>query len=267
MSDLATRWAGDLRLSRGGGAAKAVLCVLAWHHNGKTGRCDPGVKTIAYEACIARNTARDALLILKELGAITYEDVTGKTYSFCLNIGWRDPAAKPKPQRSKPPTRMLRGSMADPPANAEGGQTPDNLNFPKGGQLATQMGSMTDPELRKEQGIVAPTAPVSERRAALRTSVQPDLEVARPSPVAARESTSNGEPTSPGQEDARQERRDGKPLAEGGRPPGGYADDDQWRVRMRGYRPGGFWPLEWGPRPGEPGCRVPVALITKLNPD
>lgn len=43
------------------------------------------------------------------------------------------------------------------------------------------------------------------------------------------------------------------------------ADDaDQWRARLRVYTPGAFWPSDWGPRPGEPGCFVPAAVLAEF---
>lgn len=37
-----------------------------------------------------------------------------------------------------------------------------------------------------------------------------------------------------------------------------HADD---RVRLRNYRPGGFWPTTWGERPENPGCRVAAPVL------
>lgn len=38
--------------------------------------------------------------------------------------------------------------------------------------------------------------------------------------------------------------------------------EDQWRGRIRGWRPGKFWHRsDWGPEPGQPGCRVPKPIL------
>ena len=38
-------------------------------------------------------------------------------------------------------------------------------------------------------------------------------------------------------------------------------DDSQWRARISGWRPGKMWLRgDWGPEPGEPGCRVPPSI-------
>ena len=39
---------------------------------------------------------------------------------------------------------------------------------------------------------------------------------------------------------------------------------DQWRGRIRGWRPGKFWHRsDWGPEPGQPGCRVPAQILAE----
>jgi hypothetical protein len=37
--------------------------------------------------------------------------------------------------------------------------------------------------------------------------------------------------------------------------------DDLWRDRLAVLADQGAWLVSWGPRPGEPGCRVPPALL------
>lgn len=39
-----------------------------------------------------------------------------------------------------------------------------------------------------------------------------------------------------------------------------HADD---RARMRNYRPRGFWPASWGPRPEEAGCRIAAPVLAE----
>lgn len=39
---------------------------------------------------------------------------------------------------------------------------------------------------------------------------------------------------------------------------------DQWRGRIRGWKPGKFWHRsDWGPEPDQPGCRVPAQILTE----
>lgn len=37
-----------------------------------------------------------------------------------------------------------------------------------------------------------------------------------------------------------------------------HAED---RAKLRRYRPGGFWPASWGPRPEEQACRLPLEVL------
>lgn len=40
--------------------------------------------------------------------------------------------------------------------------------------------------------------------------------------------------------------------------------DSQWRARISGWRPGKMWLRgDWGPEPGEPGCRVPGPILAE----
>ena len=42
--------------------------------------------------------------------------------------------------------------------------------------------------------------------------------------------------------------------------------DDQWRVRVKGWKPGKWWPVElYGPAPGKPGCRVPAHILAEVG--
>ena len=41
--------------------------------------------------------------------------------------------------------------------------------------------------------------------------------------------------------------------------------DDLWRDRLAVLAEQGAWRAAWGPRPGEPGCRVPPALLPETQ--
>src|SRR3954468_11618728 len=41
--------------------------------------------------------------------------------------------------------------------------------------------------------------------------------------------------------------------------------DDLWRDRLAVLADQGAWLAAWGPRPGEPGCRVPPALLPETQ--
>jgi hypothetical protein len=40
-----------------------------------------------------------------------------------------------------------------------------------------------------------------------------------------------------------------------------HTPDDLWRDRLAVLADQGAWLVSWGPRPGEPGCQVPPALL------
>lgn len=49
------------------------------------------------------------------------------------------------------------------------------------------------------------------------------------------------------------------------RQPGDFdpTDDRGWRDRLMALERESVWPDSWGPRPGEPGCKVPAALLVR----
>ncbi len=47
----------------------------------------------------------------------------------------------------------------------------------------------------------------------------------------------------------------------GGTPAHPHTPNDLWRDRLAVLADRGAWLVSWGPRPGEPGCRVPPALL------
>jgi hypothetical protein len=45
-----------------------------------------------------------------------------------------------------------------------------------------------------------------------------------------------------------------------------HNSDSQWLARVRGWKPGKFWNRgDWGPPPGEAGCRVPVPILSQMK--
>jgi len=40
---------------------------------------------------------------------------------------------------------------------------------------------------------------------------------------------------------------------------------EQWRARLKTWKPGGYWPDVWGNKPGEPGCVVPGDLLREMG--
>jgi hypothetical protein len=62
-----------------------------------------------------------------------------------------------------------------------------------------------------------------------------------------------------------EERWSDPPEAPVGPDPRADPHDTQWRARLNGYKPGGYWPDVWGSRPGEPGCVAPAALLREYG--
>jgi hypothetical protein len=42
--------------------------------------------------------------------------------------------------------------------------------------------------------------------------------------------------------------------------------DSRWPLRLQNWQKSGFWLLEWGPKPTEPGCYAPPALLRDTLP-
>lgn len=198
MSFKALQWAAIVILPIGGPAAKATLCALAWHLNHETGLCNPSIETLAMEIGASENTVRAALAALEQMGVITIERRTNRTHHFRLHIGWGIAAV----------TNGRRGSKTEPQMPPRGVQSTNPKTAAVGVQNLNRRGSKFEPESWKEPGkVVAPTAPVRERRAARRTA--PDPESQKTSLIVARERDLGGSLPhgSPGEEhEAQQER-------------------------------------------------------------
>jgi len=62
--------------------AKTVLLVLAHHHNGETGRCDPSLSTIARETCLSRSAILVAISSLEHAGHLVRIHRSGGSNSY-----------------------------------------------------------------------------------------------------------------------------------------------------------------------------------------
>jgi hypothetical protein len=98
MSVRAEKWAIGLRGLTG--PEKAVLVCLAFHHNGPTGLCCPGVQLIADEMCLGLSTVKKALASLTAKGLIA-RMAHGKVPAWALAIVEPE---KPQESRSESPT-------------------------------------------------------------------------------------------------------------------------------------------------------------------
>lgn len=89
VSVQAIRWA--MKQRAGSPVSKAVLIVLADHHNARTGMCNPSTRTIAEEAETDQRTARRHLDALRERGLISWTGGFGRGRNrYVLPLG-QDP--------------------------------------------------------------------------------------------------------------------------------------------------------------------------------
>jgi len=72
------------------GPATAVLTCLAFHHNARTGRCDPSLSTISEETGYSQRHVRRSLNELDRLGLVIRNYRTGKSAEYSLQFGDED---------------------------------------------------------------------------------------------------------------------------------------------------------------------------------
>ena len=101
MSFSAMSWARIV--SFGSATRKAIIFVLSDHHNGGSGRCDPGIETIAREADASLRATEINLRWLERAGAITVLRRQGRPNSYILNFAWGVPACQQRTRRTPAP--------------------------------------------------------------------------------------------------------------------------------------------------------------------
>jgi hypothetical protein len=84
MSFRALKWSYSLRDLTG--PEKAVLNCLAWHHNGKSGQCNPSSKLLAAETGFAIGTVNKCLVSLAQKGLIdeVADPQLGRVYTLAI---------------------------------------------------------------------------------------------------------------------------------------------------------------------------------------
>ncbi len=108
------------------GPAKAILMCLAYHHNGKTGRCDPSVPTIALETGCHRETVFSGLKKLISIGAITAKRRAYNSNAFVLHFDWKPSTIlSGKPDKAVLSILSGKADNADRPTPSE---KPDKAN-------------------------------------------------------------------------------------------------------------------------------------------
>ena len=66
-------------------AEKLILLILADHHNGQTGQCNPSIKRICNRGSISRSAAIENVAKLERAGLITGTHVKGVRSEYVLN--------------------------------------------------------------------------------------------------------------------------------------------------------------------------------------
>src|SRR5262245_19303164 len=113
------------------GWPKAVLMLLAYHHNHKTGQCDPSVETLSIQTGPHPETVTAALAELTRLGVVSARrrGPTSPAYTIHFEV-FDDPGffrglgARKTPEKagghSTPRPRKNRAMPPEEPANAPG---------------------------------------------------------------------------------------------------------------------------------------------------
>jgi hypothetical protein len=114
MSFPAMTWARTV--SFGSPIRKAIAYTLADHHNGDSGRCDPGIETIAREADASVRATEINLRWMERVGVLTVLRRQGRPNCYVLNFAWGAVQARPTCQQRKhrPPAPDAGAFIATP---------------------------------------------------------------------------------------------------------------------------------------------------------
>ena len=123
MSIPAISWAYSQRLSA---IPKMILIVLADHHNGETGQCNPSVKRICEMAGVVQRTVENHIETLEHAGLVIVEkryrddgSRTSNQYRLSLDGGFNSPGGEPTP-----PPGALHSPPGEPTSLLEPGREP-----------------------------------------------------------------------------------------------------------------------------------------------
>ena len=164
------------------GWPKTILMLLAYHHNPKTGQCDPSVVTLAVESGAHHETVTAALVELKRLGVISARrrGPTSSAYTIHFEV-FDDPGFfrghlnRKAPEKagglSTPSPRKNRQMTPEKPVNDPGkpGPKPKEPKEPKSGADAAGAAKLRRPAAspQSQSEIATVAARASERSLAL----------------------------------------------------------------------------------------------------
>ena len=113
MSIKALAWALEQPLSA---IPKMILIVLADHHNGETGQCNPSVKRICEQAGVVQRTVEIHIANFERLALVRVEkryrddgSRTSNQYHLLLGGGASSPGGEPKPPGGEPTSLLEPG--------------------------------------------------------------------------------------------------------------------------------------------------------------
>ena len=172
MSAAANKWLVE-RIADVPVRALKVLTLLAWHHNGKTGQCNPSHELLAKELGRSTRTVRRAIAELREAELVrTYQRSKGgdrwETMAYVLvprggtvPEQWRPPGAKRTP--SKPPDNKLSAGRR-PDHRTDSNHSVPTTTGHTGGHLTGKncggvSGAAAEPEEGGASALRAPTPP------------------------------------------------------------------------------------------------------------
>lgn len=172
VSVQAIRWARQQRT--GSPVSKAVLYVLADHHNAGSGLCCPSTRTIAEEADTDQRTARRHLDALRERGLIDWSGGYGRgrnRYSLPLGSEGQDPSPDDARSEGRDPSLDGDGVRGETPHDADRSEAQQNRSealilrseATRASDQQEQKSKRTT--YRSELQEAAPTAPTAPTRA------------------------------------------------------------------------------------------------------
>lgn len=281
MSYDATDWAMDLPL--GNPYDKLVLLNLAHHHNKDTGLCCPSVATIGERTGMKDRGIRSAIKRLCQQGLIAIE---GNTHRRRYRLMFHGKLAAPDTATGDRLAASDTESAASETATSGVGrrltrkqQGNNNLgaDAPQPDMLAGKAKDMTKPATTARHGTRLPAdwQPPQDQIARIERELPQvdwraetekfrDYWIAKPGqhgtkldwPATWRNWMRNAQRFAPRGGGFGGNGNGAASRGYGGNAAPGAVSDDPWDMRLRAFRERGIWLGEWGPRPGEKGCRV-----------
>jgi hypothetical protein len=245
-------------------AAKLVMISLANAYNGKSGRCFPTIEQIALESSCSRSTVKRKLQWLAEMGWIAIHEVRDRTgrqlansYSICFDLEAGEGfTLTPRGFNSEPgegftcepPLKEPEEIPEDTLSETSSDHAPKAKVYPQDFEAFWSAYPRTA-NMSKKEAFDAWRKLSPEDRAACALAVagyrdflatKPDLETIHACRFISKRRFDGFAP----------------------QPPTLDGSDERWAKRLGMARQRQSWSAtEWGPPPGQPGCKVPKHLL------